>query len=795
MSHCLRCSECGLPLRGPRRGKQSPKTEGDIIFLGFNKHIVHKMLTNSPRWVIQKAVSRAATTIAHQRHRRLDLRHGSGTSESPAEPLTCYFSSDDLQALELAAPGASLPREVLQHYMGHRLNLLGSGWVQVRYGMQCRGLGSHCYEMSEAVNPDRNGLWLSDRINASNLVQAQHIWRMIDENYVPIDWHLDFKSGYRWDEKTWSRNVSISPRPGADIKVPWELARCQHFPQMALAYSAMRFSGKQLELCNQVTGEFRNQVLDFLALNPPRFGVNWQCSMDVGIRIVNWLVAYDLFSAAGVEWDDEFNSVFASAVHAHGQHIVNNLEWFPEIRNNHYLANVAGLLFAAAYLPSNSEQDAWLSFAVGELIREVELQFTPDGATFEASTSYHRLAAEVVTWSTGLVLAFDDEKRQAFTDYDHQIIKSRPLLEPAPLLLFPSPDGQRLEPFPAWYWERLERMAEFTIHTTKPTGHIHQVGDNDSGRFLNLQPVFRRLTNSAASSRYANLVSDNQTSKQETFWDENSLDHRSLIAAVNGLFLRDDFKEFCGSITVGTKLIGRLIGGRNQPTYSNQQDIPASHTISNSSLPDVLDRIESKPQLEKYEFQIELPCVELLEDISCHAYQDFGLYIWRSERFYLAVRCGPVGQNGLGGHAHNDQLAIELSVENRDWIADPGTFIYFPDLQRRNAYRSVAAHFAPQSADGREPGRLDLDPFQLHTKAKATCLYFKRDGFVGCHWGFGEPVYRTVRLTPSTILITDYAETRLRLQRRPSIGPNSSIPSSVSFSPGYGIVERFQGFH
>ena len=39
MSHCERCSECGLPLRGPRRGKPPPKAESThsgIINLRIN---------------------------------------------------------------------------------------------------------------------------------------------------------------------------------------------------------------------------------------------------------------------------------------------------------------------------------------------------------------------------------------------------------------------------------------------------------------------------------------------------------------------------------------------------------------------------------------------------------------------------------------------------------------------------------------------------------------------------------------------------------------------------------------
>ena len=38
--------------------------------------------------------------------------------------------------------------------------------------------------------------------------------------------------------------------------------------------------------------------------------------------------------------------------------------------------------------------------------------------------------------------------------------------------------------------------------------------------------------------------------------------------------------------------------------------------------------------------------------------------------------CLAVGQDGNGGHAHNDQLSIELNVDGEDWIADPGTYLY-----------------------------------------------------------------------------------------------------------------------
>ena len=134
---------------------------------------------------------------------------------------------------------------------------------------------------------------------------------------------------------------------------------------------------------------FRNQVLDFVATNPPRYGVNWRSTMEVAIRVANWILAYDLLRTYGAEWDREFERVFLRSVVEHGRHIAANLERSPAWRNNHYLANLAGLVFVAAHLPPNPERARWWRTAAAGLAGEIEHQFLPDGAHFEASTGYH----------------------------------------------------------------------------------------------------------------------------------------------------------------------------------------------------------------------------------------------------------------------------------------------------------------------------------------------------------------------------------------------------------------------
>ncbi len=669
-----------------------------------------------------------------------------------------------------------------EYHLAHRFDLLGSGWVKVGYGMRCRGVEGYCYNMGKAVQVDSKGSWLAGLINRSNLKEAQRIWRLVDKGYEPIDWQLDFKSGFRWSASTWYMNVHLGHRPGCDIKIPWELSRCQHFHAFSWAY--------QLSRDQRYLKEFRNQVLDFISTNPPRFGVNWRCTMDVAIRISNWLITYDHFLACGGKFDSEFEEEFIRSAYAHGKHIATNLEWHPKHRGNHYLADIVGLLFVAAYLPRTSEIDSWLAFAVQELIKEVEHQFNPDGANFEASTSYHRLSAELVIYATALVLGLPPEKQAALQEYDHCLWKKQPILKSAPLPLFPLASSGRLTPFPAWYLERLEKMAEFTMHITKPNGHIPQIGDNDSGRFLKLQPICRRLSVAEAKTRYTNLKGYDELPDEFIHWTEDYLDHRHLVAAINGLFSRDDFSKFTGEGWIESSIVWHLSRRERLSRRLPPEGLTAAEQVRIGTIEDwgrLKTKLDQLPTEQRRVLEIPVPGGNLRDNLKLFAYPDFGLYLFRSRQLYLAVRCGSIGQGGNGGHAHNDQLSIELNVDGKDWITDPGTYLYTPLPERRNEYRSVKAHFTIH-LERQEPGNLNLGLFRLGDEAQAECLYFGEKGFIGMHRGYGHPVFRIVEIYEEAIVIIDYTE----LGVIPSSVSSKSWEqvvnaTSVILSPGYGI--------
>src|SRR5262249_4753212 len=150
--------------------------------------------------------------------------------------------------------------ELCQNFLDHRFDLLGSGWVEVKHGLACRGTeGNRYYYNGPLLTPDDDGQWLQRRINAANLAESQRIWWLITKPYSPIDWHLDFKSGYRWRDSTWHHDIRYGHRSGIDVKVPWELARMQHLPMLAHACALARSGYQGFAAPETYVGEFRNQ--------------------------------------------------------------------------------------------------------------------------------------------------------------------------------------------------------------------------------------------------------------------------------------------------------------------------------------------------------------------------------------------------------------------------------------------------------------------------------------------------------------------------------------------------------
>jgi hypothetical protein len=681
---------------------------------------------------------------------------------------------------------------IIRHYTEHRFDLLGSGWVRVYHGMECRGLEGYKFDMGQAVNVDQQGEWLADRINSSNLAESQRIWKLVDPDYTPIDWHIDFKSGYRWAEKTWFKDIKYGHKLGVDIKVPWELARMQHLPQTALYFHSLPENSGERNLFQR---EFRNQVLDFIATSPPHFGVNWRCAMDVAIRAVNWLVAYDLFRAGGALFDEEFEMILTRSIYEHGLHIINNLEWSNQSRGNHYLADITGLAFIAAYLPATTQTDAWLAFAVQELVTEVEHQFYPDGGNFEGSTAYHRLSAEMVYFATALILGLPRQRFENLKKYDHTALKTgwgKLRLKPAPLAFYSLPEGSvanvNESPFPPWYFERMERMAEFIMDITKPNGHIPQIGDNDSGRFLKLGPKYEVMTVKRAREKYANLDGYSELPDDAEYLMEDHLDCSHLIAAGHGLFRRTDFENWLGGkekaanmpdYTIIKSMLGGSIIG-SQRFHDRQQEDNEFFAIGREEdFQNALTEIKSKPTEQVQVFEFSAQDGELSQDLTLRAYPDFGLYLFTSPNHYLAVRCWSGREPYHAGHMHYDQLSFELVIDGKELVTDPGTYIYTPLPETRWLYRCADSHFSSFFNDNLSDNS-SIGLFAPIKIEQMNTLYFGTKGFsAGKNIENNRKIY--IVHIPGKIISIYYVSS--------VISPlKNNIKNTIKISPGYGIV-------
>src|SRR5688572_18362627 len=201
-----------------------------------------------------------------------------------------------------------------------------------------------------------------------------------------IEWNRDPRSAYLWP-LDYHRDIKLMRSDGSDIRVVWELNRLAHFITLGRAY--------KLTKDERFTAAFLEQLRSWNEQNPYLRGPNWQCAMEVALRAINLIVARDLFRESP-QIDTQFLLLLFQQ---HGNYISRNLEFSYVATSNHYLSDVAGLLWIGVMVPELSDADRWLEFGLKEMLREMDKQVLRDGADFESSTGYHRFVAELFLYS------------------------------------------------------------------------------------------------------------------------------------------------------------------------------------------------------------------------------------------------------------------------------------------------------------------------------------------------------------------------------------------------------------
>jgi len=287
----------------------------------------------------------------------------------------------------------------------------------------------------------------TELIDQAKRIANEHCWPLLGFGEKcfgvgEIDWNLDPLSGYDWP-LAHHAEIELFRDDGSDVRVLWELNRLAQLITLGRAYAVtdnQRFST-----------EFFRQLASWREQNPVGRGVNWNCAMEVALRAINLLAAFELFLRSPQMTETELADLLGM-FDQHGAHIRRNLEYSHIATSNHYLADVTGLLWLGVLLPELEAAQEWRDFGLRELLREMDKQLLNDGADYEASTGYHRLKLELWLYSFVLchINAIDIDQR---------------------------------------YWNRLRGMIEYVRAYLRPDNSAPLIGDSDSGQMF---PLVRR---------------------------------------------------------------------------------------------------------------------------------------------------------------------------------------------------------------------------------------------------------------------------------------------------------------
>ena len=707
--------------------------------------LLRKALALGPNQIAARLVGRARGRVWSARERQRDVAEGTYSRPTPSLPWRGRIA---IAAADIADEWHEPLRLLGDQALRHCFDLLGSGPVQPRYGMRCDGFLGRVFAPSSVIT-DTAGAWLAGQVNASNLTRARALWRRIGNPvYSAIDWQIDFRSGHRWRSDRHVTELAIPVDTGADVKVPWELGRLQHFPVLALCAVLASSGATGLAEAEVYVCELRDQLFDFIALNPPRFGVQWMCPMDVAIRIANIVFAFDLLAGAGIDPGREAFDVVIATARDHAGHIASHLEWTETHRGNHYLANLVGLLWASAYLPPDPDSDASLAFAVAEFLDEAPRHFTEDGGNYEGSSNYHRLAGELLLYGAALLAGLGPEEHERIAQADparlHTLV---PKLGRAPKR---DAMGKGDTVLPADLRGKLWRAGQLAKALTRPDGGTIQIGDTDSGHLFTLTPVGRII---------------------ERTFVQNTLDARPFIGGVEALFGGSAVPA-----TIDAVIVARLANG------ARFAKPPISQVYDHGDLDGVIDVIAGLPSSRRRHVAADVPLAAWQRT----AFAQFGLYSFRAGSNVIAFRCAPEPSPAAPlGHTHDDNLGIEYVLGDEKRI-DPGLYCYTPSLAERDRYRDAAAHDVVR-ADGWQVGRPE-GMFDHWHAGWARCLAWQPNGVAGEIRIGKRRLMRALKLTQAGLDIWDGVAPPDRLRPVAAPPPIASGYGQRELPRGRGLV-------
>lgn len=202
----------------------------------------------------------------------------------------------------------------------------------------------------------------------------------------PVEIRLTPPSQRHWTE------CETAPH-AADIKFTWEPARFGWAFTLGRAFHA---TGGET-----YAAAFWRYFEILQAANPPYFGENWTSSQEVGLRLMAFTWAGQVFAPAQ-ETTPSRLAALAASIGIHAARIPATLLYARSQNNNHLLTEAAALYTAALALPDHPDSDRWLKTGQEWLNWCFENQIDETGEYVQHSTNYHRLMLQTALWVSGV---------------------------------------------------------------------------------------------------------------------------------------------------------------------------------------------------------------------------------------------------------------------------------------------------------------------------------------------------------------------------------------------------------
>jgi len=259
----------------------------------------------------------------------------------------------------------------------------------------------------------------------------------------PVNWHSEPLAGLDIPVLHWSRIDPLLQAQVGDSKVVWELNRHQWLLDLGQAY-LITGNDRYAQACVIM-------INDWMDANPPGYGINWNSSLEVALRLIAWCWCLMLLKGAAAVTPEFFVNML-SWMQAHARHIERYLSHYYS-PNTHLTGEALGLFYLGTLMPELEGATRWKQLGKQILQEQLARQVSADGVYFEQSTSYQYYTVEIY-------LQF-------------MILAERNSID-----------------VPLWMNEKLAKMLDFLLAVRKPDNLMPMIGDADGGWLL---PLVRRL--------------------------------------------------------------------------------------------------------------------------------------------------------------------------------------------------------------------------------------------------------------------------------------------------------------